>query len=96
VRRIDGWHQGGSARFAEACARHVVELADRAPHDKAAVAREYLDDALFSARSGFVAASAHGSAVAAAKLADPGEQEHAYRRERVWQSEWIARVLLSE
>src|SRR5882724_2091638 len=31
MRRINGWHQGGAASFAEACVQHAAELADRAP-----------------------------------------------------------------
>jgi hypothetical protein len=32
--------------------------------------------------------------VAVAKLGDPADQEAVYRRERTWQSAWIARVVI--
>ena len=94
VRRIDAWHEGGSARFADACVQHARELADRASSDLAPAAQGFLDDAHLSARTGFVAVAAHASALAVANLGDPADQNDAYRRERIWQSEWIARVLL--
>jgi hypothetical protein len=95
VRRIDAWHLGGSARFAEACAQHATELADRAPPGTTRDELEgLLGDAFSSARAGYIAVSAYASALAVAKLRDPSDQHDAYRRERAWQSEWIARVVI--
>jgi hypothetical protein len=94
VRRVDAWNSKGAETFAEACAQHATELADRAPPDLAVTARGLLEDAFFSARTGFPAVSAYASAVAVAKLGDPADQEAAYRRERAWQSSWIARVVI--
>jgi len=94
VRRIDAWQEGGAARFAEACAEHAAGLADRAPPELAASARGLLDDALEAARMGYPAVSAYASAVAVAGLGDPADRDAAYRRERLWQSEWIAVSLL--
>jgi hypothetical protein len=93
VHRIDAWHQGGATRFAETCLEHAADLAEHAPESAWAAVREYLDDAAFSAQSGFPAFSAFAAAVAVAKLSD-SDEEKAYRRERVWQADWIARVVI--
>jgi hypothetical protein len=95
LRRIDAWHLGGAVRFGEACAQHASEAADRAPagpvlDDVKALA----GDALLSVRAGFVAVGAYAAALAVAKLSDAADQHDAYRRERAWQSEWIARLSL--
>jgi hypothetical protein len=94
VRRIDAWHQGGATRFAEACAAHAADLIgtpDGAPEN----VRAYIDDALYSARNGYVAAGAFVAALAVGKLGDPSDEVGAYRRERVWQADWIERVIVS-
>ena len=95
VRRIDAWHLGGAAQFGEACAQHAGELAARSTRDFAVVAEPLIEDAFVSVRAGFVAVGAHAAALAVCKLSDPGEQYAAYRRERIWQSEWIVRVLIA-
>ena len=56
---------------------------------------EFLEDAKLVASDGYFAVSAFSAALAAAKVSAPSEYEHAYRRERVWQSEWIARQLIA-
>jgi hypothetical protein len=95
TRRIDAWSLGGAARFAEACAQHATELADRAPTGPVRdEIRGLLDDAFSSARTGYVAVAAYASALALARLGDPGDQHDAYRRERAWQSEWIMRAVV--
>jgi hypothetical protein len=93
-RRIDGWHQGGATRFAEACAHHAAELANRAPGGASATVRGYLDDAEVSARYGYPAVSAHAAALAVARLGYPVDDPAAYRREREWQADWIVRSLI--
>jgi hypothetical protein len=94
ARRVDAWHLGGAAQFGEACAQHAAELSGRAPRDSARAAQPYIEDAFVSVRAGFVAVGAHASALAVCKLGDPAEEYTAYRRERVWQSEWIARAVI--
>jgi len=94
VRRVDAWHDGGSARFAAACAEHATELVDRARPAEAAVVRGFLDDARLAAREGFVAVSAYSSALAVANLGARPERDGFYRQERAWQSGWIARVVI--
>lgn len=94
VRRIDAWHEGGAATFAEACAQHATEMADRAPPDPSVAVRGFLEDAFLAARTGFVAVSAYSSALAVAKLGAPSDQDDFYRQERAWQSAWIARVVI--
>jgi hypothetical protein len=94
VRRIDAWHQGGAARFAAACVEHAAALADRAPPELAAAVKGVLDDAAVAARTGYPAVGAYAAAVSVASLGDPGDRDRPFRRERLWQSEWIAGALL--
>jgi hypothetical protein len=94
IRRVDAWHDGGAARFAAACAEHATELADRARPAESVGVRGFLDDARDAARGGFVAVSAYSSALAVARLGAPAERDGLYRKERVWQSGWIARVVI--
>jgi len=95
VRRIDAWHLGGAVRFGDACARHASEVIDSTPPGPASdEVKAMLADSFVSVRTGFVATGAWAAALAVAKLADPADQHEAYRRERAWQSEWIARVLI--
>jgi hypothetical protein len=90
LRRIDGWHDGGSTRFAEACARRAADLAP-------ASARGFVDDAFDCARNGFVAPGAFAAAVAVVRSATgPQEEQTCYRRERAWQSDWIARLVIGD
>jgi hypothetical protein len=84
VRRIDAWHDGGAARFAEACTAHAAALAQGAP-----AARDYLADAEASARAGLIAISAHCAALAV-RVGSPPETAPTYRGERRWQGAWIA------
>lgn len=92
VRRIDGWQEGGAARFAEACVAHASELVHGDPCESV---RVYLDDAVLAADAGFPAVSAFSAALAVARLADQTGEDPAFRHERAWQSGWIARVLLA-
>ncbi len=94
IRPVDGWLGDGPRRFAETSARHAAELAAEAAPERAAAARALAEDALSAAREGFVSVSAFASALAVARLGEPSEQDGLYRRERAWQSAWIARVVL--
>jgi hypothetical protein len=92
VRRIDIWREGGAARFARACIDHAKSiLSDRG----SAEIRDLLEDARLAAEAGYFATSAFASALAAAKVSPTELCEQAYRRERVWQSEWITRELVA-
>ena len=95
VRRIDGWQQGGAARFTEACMQHAAELVQAADANLRDAARVYLDDGRLAANSGLPAVSAYCAAVAVACTNDPPDREAAFRRERSWQAGWIARVLIA-
>jgi hypothetical protein len=99
VRRVDAWQQGGAARFADACVRRATEIASQAGDDAfegaGSIVRGYLDDATSAAGSGFAAFAAFASALAAARAGAPEDEEACYRRERAWQSAWIANDLLS-
>jgi hypothetical protein len=95
LRRIDAWHLGGAARFAEACAQHASEAAHRAPLGPVVdEVKAIIGDAFQSARMGYAAVGAYAAALAVAKLGDPAHQHDTYRRERAWQSEWIVRALI--
>jgi len=94
VRRIDAWHLGGSTGFAEACAQHATELANRAAPGSSVAARGFLEDAILALRAGFIAVSGYASALAVAKLGASADEDALYRRERAWQSAWIARRVI--
>jgi hypothetical protein len=87
VRRIDAWSDGGGRRFSEACIAHAETAsgASQAPH-----VREWLDDARFMAANGYLALAAFTAAFAVGRAHVDGPREDAYRRERAWQSAWIA------
>jgi hypothetical protein len=86
--RFDGWHEGGAARFGTACAERAAAQVADAPAELRALA----DDAATAVTYGYPAVAAHAAALAIARHhTDPAA---AYRRERAWQSAWIARDLL--
>ena len=89
VRRLDDWQHGGAARFARASVEHAAEQLAQAPERDAV--QQYLEDATECEEAGEVAAAAFCAAVAVANLA-PGGREAAFRRERAWQSTFIARM----
>jgi hypothetical protein len=101
VRRIDGWHLGGAARFAEACVEHATQLIDAAPVGPGEAPRGYLEDAALSARGGYPAFAAFAAALAVARSSITrssvarADDEATYRRERAWQAAWLTRALIA-
>jgi hypothetical protein len=96
VRRIDSWHLGGAARFAEACLEHATQQVDAGSERAGATPRAYLEDAAQSARSDYPAFAAFAAAFAVARATGaPAGDEASYRRERAWQGDWLARALLA-
>ena len=91
VRRVDAWSDGGGQRFSEACIEHA-EAATGA--SLAEAVRALLDDARSMAASGYLALASFTAAVAVSRGDVRGSREDAYRRERAWQSAWIAEELL--
>ncbi|HSR98935.1 MAG TPA: hypothetical protein VLM79_17885 [Kofleriaceae bacterium] len=108
VRRIAAWSAGGAERFARACIAHGAAEGDgamagvgRATSSDVAA---FLDDAAQALASGYPAIAAFCAAMAVSRsggagradgeAADTDGAESAYRRERAWQSAWIARELL--
>jgi len=89
ARRIEVWGAGGASRFGAACIGHATALAG---HDPSA-SRATLEDAQQAARAGYIAVAAFMAAVAVAKQSGTVATD-AFRRERSWQSEWIARELI--
>lgn len=91
ARRIDAWAAGGAARFVNACIEHARELAGTTP---GAVVSGLLDDAVSAAKHGYVAIGAYSAALGVARIDGAVELRNAFRRERTWQSRWIARELI--
>jgi len=102
VRRVDAWSEGGAARFAAACTDHALALAAEAAAAGASsdpTVRGFLHDAALAAQSSYLAVAAFcaASAVSCLHAAGPTsapERVDAFRRERRWQADWIARELL--
>ena len=94
VRRIDAWHQGGAARFAQACLARAAERAGSAPAAGGPAVRGYLEDAELAHRHGYHVFVAFVTAVAVARLGDAHDEAETFRLERRWQSDWIARTLI--
>ncbi len=92
ARRIDAWTAGGAARFANACIERSRELTTSA---QSALVSGLLADALSAAQYGYVAIGAYSAALAVARAGDAAEVQHVFRRERAWQSRWIARELIA-
>jgi hypothetical protein len=92
VRPIAAWSAGGAERFAEACIAHAAEIAGPAPDAELA---GYLDDARVATQYGYPATAAFCAALVAGKRHEPARPERGFARERVWQSEWIARELIA-
>ena len=85
LRRMDSWAEG-SLRFARACVEHAgAEVGPRATGSLG----ELLEDGRSMLADGFVAMTAYTAAVAVGRLTmdDPAT---GFRRERAWQSAWIA------
>jgi hypothetical protein len=92
VRRIDAWSAAGGRSFAGAC---VERAASESGTDPAGEVGALLGDARFMANNGYVALAAFTAAVAVSRSADEAGADGVYRRERAWQSAWIAEQMLS-
>ena len=90
VRRVDGWEEDGRQRFAGACVDHATARLGETVDN--AVLR-LLEDARFLATNGYIAICAYTVALAVSRMAS--QEPSAYRREREWQSSWIANELLT-
>ena len=94
VREVEGWRQGGAARFAEAARDHAAQLAAAAPLEAQPLLSQLVADASYHLPRGATALAAFCSAMAVAWLhgGDHFDGE-AYRVERAWQSAFITRDL---
>jgi hypothetical protein len=91
VRQIDAWADGGAARFATAARDHAAELVATADEEHRPLLSVYLGDASWHLPRGATALAAFCAAMTVARLHGKSHfDEAAYRRERVWQSSWIA------
>jgi hypothetical protein len=95
VRRFDGWQRDGARKFVEACAQHAADVVAQAAADARELAQGYLADARECAAANVVAFGAFSAAVAVGKLVPEADAVQAYRRERAWQAEWIARCVIA-
>jgi hypothetical protein len=99
VEEIAAWARGGAHRFAAAARDHAQELAARSSAGaRAAPYLEYASLHVARAVRDSPALAALNSAMAVAQLDDEDEhqraREAAFRRERAWQSSWIAATFL--
>lgn len=94
VRRIDAWHEGAMNRFAAAARDHLVELAATAPAKSYERVAAIIGDTSRRLALGTYALAAYDAAIGVARLSP--DESAAYRRERKWQSDWIARELSLE
>jgi hypothetical protein len=91
-RLIEAWDEAGRRRFVEAC---VANAARQSGLASAAGVLELLDDARgMATMNDGVSIAAYTAAIAVSRLGSAADAEGAFRRERVWQSRWIARELL--
>ena len=95
VRRIEEWQRGGAARFARACVEHVSGVVSAASGAQRELLAAYFEDATWAAGEGHAAGAAFCSALIVAK-SEPLQLDAAFRRERAWQAEYIARTVLGE
>lgn len=91
VRRFDAWSEGGAARFVRACIAHAAAEAGTAPRGDLQALLADADNAL---DAGYPAIAAYCAALVMSRLTSD-DPEGAYRRERAWQSAWIARELIA-
>jgi hypothetical protein len=92
TRRIDSWNATGRRRFGDACIEHAAVQAGPESSDEV---RALLDDARFMSEGGDAALTAFTAAVAVSRSSADAVLESAYRRERAWQSAWLADQLLT-
>ena len=94
VRPVQAWLDGGSARFAHAARDHAAQLTAAAPEASRARLAQYVADSSAHLPHGATALAAFCAAMAVAWLHGGDHFDDAgYRRERRWQSAFIANDL---
>ncbi|MDB4989259.1 MAG: hypothetical protein JWN04_4437 [Myxococcaceae bacterium] len=94
VREIEGWREGGAARFAQASYDHAVARAAAETPERGAAAAPCLASAAYHIPRGSTALAAFCSAMSVARSHGITRFEQAgYDAERRWQSRWIAQDL---
>jgi hypothetical protein len=95
LHRLDAWSDGGVAQaFAAAARDHAAQVV--ADHVANAALAAYVEDASCHVRNGYPespALAALCAAMAVARTGPDNEIEDRFRRERAWQSAWIASAL---
>lgn len=94
VRPVEGWENGGAMRFARAARDHAAQLTAAAPEALRPRLAQYVADSSAHLPHGAVALAAFCAAMAVAWL-EGGDRFalEGYRRERAWQSAFIAQDL---
>lgn len=93
LEKVSAWSNGGAQRFAAAVRDHAAAAIAARGVEIEARLTGYVEDSSWHVRHGALespALAALCAAVAVAKIAAPAEEEAAYRRERAWQSHYIA------
>jgi hypothetical protein len=94
VKQVDGWANGGAARFARAARDHAAQLVAARPDADQPRLQKLLGDAAAHFPKNATALSAFCSAMTVAWLHGGDHfDDEGYRQERVWQSAFIARDL---
>ena len=94
IRQVEVWQGGGARRFAHAARDHAAQLAAAGPAASRARLAQYVADSSAHLPRGATALAAFCAAMAVAWLEGVDHFDEAgYRRERVWQSEFIMRDL---
>jgi hypothetical protein len=93
VRRIEAWDAAGIRRFVDACIDHASGQT-RSPGEEDVLA--LLGDAReMASMTDGAPIAAYTAAIAVSRMGRPEDANGAYRRERAWQSRWIASELLA-
>lgn len=94
IRPLHAWQDGGARRFAHAARDRAAQLVAAGPAESQALLAQYVADASAHLPRGATALAAFCAAMAVAWL-EGGDHfdSAAYRRERAWQSQFIARDL---
>jgi hypothetical protein len=95
VRRIEAWSDGGDMTFVRACTDRLRERSSAPGAERFA---EYVQDIDKWIARGVASAPAYICALICARIGvalDGDDEWSGFRRERAWQSQWIARQLIA-
>jgi hypothetical protein len=94
LEKVGAWsEEDGAQRFAAAVRDHAARAIDALPAAQRGHLVGYVEDSSWHVNHGILespALAALCASIGVARMASPETQEDAYRRERAWQSAWIA------